>query len=62
MLGLASAVIEVEILRGIPLLHSAFYLWTAPAWLAWYLYATKPSHETNVYEPPLLADGALMGR
>jgi uncharacterized protein len=60
ILGLASAVIEVGILRGIPLLHSAFYLWTAPAWLAWYLYATKPSHATSVYEPALLADGALM--
>jgi uncharacterized membrane protein (UPF0127 family) len=59
--ALASAVIEIGIFRGIPLLHSALYLWTAPAWLAWYLYATKRSYATNVYQPPLLADGALIG-
>jgi|GEM_PF-354801 len=62
MLALASAVIEIGALRGLPLLHSAFYLWTAPAWLVWYLYATKRSYMTNVYEPFLPADGALMGR
>jgi hypothetical protein len=61
ILALASAVIEVGILRGPPLLHSAFYLWTAPAWLAWYLYATKRNYTTNAYEAPLLAGGALMG-
>ncbi len=44
ILALASAVIEVGILRGLPLLHSAFFLWTAPVWLAWYLYATKRSY------------------
>jgi len=41
ILALASAVIEIEALRGLELLHSASYLWTAPAWLAWYLYATR---------------------
>ena len=41
ILALASAVIEVEILRGVPLLHSALYLWTAPAWLVWYICATR---------------------
>jgi hypothetical protein len=44
ILALASAVIEAGILRGLPLLHSAFFLWTAPAWLAWYLYVTKRSY------------------
>ncbi len=53
VLALASAVIEIGTLQGIPLLHSAFYLWTAPAWLAWYLCATKPSYAMNVYDPPL---------
>jgi hypothetical protein len=57
---LASAAIEIKALRGLPLLHSAFYLWTAPAWLAWYLYATKRSYTTNADEAPLLARGALM--
>jgi hypothetical protein len=38
---LASAVIEIGALRGLAPTHSAFYLWTAPAWLAWYLYAIR---------------------
>jgi Glycosyltransferase family 87 len=62
ILALASAVIEAGILWGLPLLHSAFYLWTAPAWLVWYLYATKRGYTTNAYEVPLLPGGALMGR
>jgi uncharacterized protein len=64
ILALASAVIEVGILLDLPLLHSAFYVWTAPAWLTWYLYATKRSYTTNVYEPALLlADrGAVTDR
>lgn len=52
ILALASAVIEVGILLGLPLLHSVFYLWTAPFWLAWYLYATKRSNTTNAYDAP----------
>ena len=35
----ASIVIEAELLSGI-ILASNLYLWTAPAWLAWYLLAT----------------------
>ncbi|HEU5340483.1 MAG TPA: glycosyltransferase family 87 protein [Edaphobacter sp.] len=41
ILALASAIIEIEILAGIPLLTSALYLWTAPAWLLWYALATR---------------------
>jgi hypothetical protein len=41
VLALASAAIEIEILRGLPLLQSYFYLWTAPAWLAWYLFSNR---------------------
>jgi len=52
VLALASAVIEIGALRGFQLLHSAAFLWTAPAWLAWYLYATKPSYTTNACEAP----------
>jgi hypothetical protein len=42
--ALASAVIEIEALRGPQLMHSVLYLWTAPAWFAWYLYTTKSSY------------------
>ena len=59
-LALASAIIEVANFRGIPVLHSAFYIWTAPAWLAWYLYATKHRDTKNVCEAPLLADRGVM--
>jgi hypothetical protein len=58
ILALASAVIEAGALRGLPVLHSAAYLWTAPGWLAWYLYATTRNYMTEAYEVPLLADGA----
>jgi uncharacterized membrane protein (UPF0127 family) len=61
ILALASAVIEITALRGMLLLRSEFYLWTAPAWLAFYLYATKRRQSTNVYEPFLPVDDALMG-
>jgi hypothetical protein len=37
-LAAASIVLEIELLSGI-ILASNFYLWTAPAWLAWYLLA-----------------------
>ena len=61
ILALASAVIEAGVLRGLPLLHSAFYLWTAPAWLAWYLYVTGRSNSTtNASQAPFFAGGAPM--
>jgi len=44
-LALMSAAIEIEILRNVPLLHSAFYAWTTPAWLAWYLIAHRPERK-----------------
>jgi hypothetical protein len=59
--ALASGIIEVGIFRGVPALHSASYIWTAPAWLAWYLYATKRNYTTNSCEPARLADGVLIG-
>ncbi len=39
-LAWASAAIEIQVLYGVPY-HSSMYLWLAPAWLAWYLFATK---------------------
>lgn len=41
VLGLASAAIEIAALRHLPLMHSNFYLWTAPGWLAWYVFAKR---------------------
>jgi hypothetical protein len=60
ILALVSAVIEIGVLRRLPLLHSAFYLWTAPAWLAWYLYATRHRNTINVHEPSLPVKGVPM--
>jgi uncharacterized protein len=59
ILALASAIIEIAILRGLPLLHSAFYLWTAPAWLVWYLCATRATvaPRTKAYDLSLAAEG-----
>jgi hypothetical protein len=59
ILALASAVIETATLRGIPLLHSAFYLWSAPAWLVWYLVAGRSSVAMKQVDPPALASGAF---
>ena len=44
LLGLITAGSLIGVLRAIPL-PSPFYLWTTPAWFAWYLYAmwSKPS-------------------
>jgi hypothetical protein len=39
VLALLSAVIEVGPYLGRDLMHSKVYLWTTPAWLAWYLFA-----------------------
>ena len=44
LLALAGAVIEVAPLTGRELLHSKFYLWTAPAWLLWYVVASYTAH------------------
>jgi hypothetical protein len=40
LLGLITAGCFVGVFGGIQL-PSAFYLWTAPAWLGWYVYATR---------------------
>ncbi|WP_263353638.1 glycosyltransferase family 87 protein [Acidicapsa acidisoli] len=41
ILALMSAVIEIALLRKVPLLHSAFYVWSAPGFLVWYLFAIR---------------------
>ena len=59
VLALASAIIEIAILRGLPLLQSVFYLWTAPGWLVWYLCATRATvtPPSNAYDLSLVAEG-----
>ncbi len=44
--GLAAGVAMIEVFAEIPM-TTVFYLWTAPAWLAWYLYATGDKRETG---------------
>jgi hypothetical protein len=58
LLALASATIEIAALRGLPPVHSNLYLWTAPAWLAWYLYATRIAGSENANDPRQILDGA----
>ena len=41
LLAVGSAMIEIELLRGVPLLHGAIYAWAPPAWLLWYLLARR---------------------
>jgi uncharacterized protein len=59
VLALASAIIEIAILRGLPLLQSVFYLWTAPGWLVWYLCATRATvtPPSNAYDLSLVVEG-----
>jgi len=49
ILALMSAGIEIEAMRGAPLI-APFYLWPAPAWLLWFLIATR---KTNRLAPSI---------
>lgn len=53
VLALMSAVIEIAAFRGIMLL-SPFYLWTAPAWLLWFLIATRRGLRTENRAVPVM--------
>jgi len=44
--ALMSAGIEIAAIRGVVLI-SPFYLWTAPAWLLWFLIATRNGKRAN---------------
>lgn len=44
-LGLVSGVALIEVVAQIQLI-SPFYLWTTPAWLAWFLYATGSNRKS----------------
>jgi uncharacterized membrane protein (DUF106 family) len=45
-LALASLVMEIGLVSGVKL-PSPFYLWTAPAWLVWYLLVTASIRKTQ---------------
>jgi hypothetical protein len=47
--GLIAGIALIEVLAGVSL-TSGFYLWTTPAWLAWYLFATRGLQARKVYE------------
>jgi hypothetical protein len=49
VLALASAAIEIAQLASKGM-HSAFYLWTTPFWLGWYLYVTFKARSARVYD------------
>ncbi len=53
LMAAASIVIEAELLSGVPL-PSNLYLWTAPAWLVWYLLAL--SNETSSPNRSIVAE------
>ncbi len=50
ILALANLPIEIELMFGIRI-TSALYLWTAPAWLVWYLFAIASSGQSQAVEP-----------
>jgi hypothetical protein len=45
--GGIAAIALLEVIAGVPL-TSGFYIWTAPAWLAWYLYAVHKTMACRV--------------
>jgi hypothetical protein len=47
---LVNLLVEIELLRGVKI-ASSFYLWTAPAWLAWYLLACALPRKPKANEP-----------
>jgi hypothetical protein len=57
-LGLIGWVALIEVLAVVQM-TSKFYLWTVPAWLAWYLYAFRATaaQPGKAYDPPPLAEG-----
>jgi hypothetical protein len=57
-LGCVAGVALIGVLAGIPM-TSGFYVWTTPAWLAWYLYTVRSidALPSEALDPPLLAEG-----
>lgn len=57
LLALAGGVIEIAPLTGRELLHSKFYLWTAPFWLVWYAIACHLSAVDDLAAFPVASLG-----
>ena len=57
-LGLIAGIAFIEVLAAVKM-TSPFYLWTVPAWLAWYLYAvhTRTTEPSTACDPLSLAEG-----
>lgn len=49
VLALASAFIEIAQMAGKGM-HSAFYLWTTPFWLGWYLYVSAKARTARAFD------------
>jgi hypothetical protein len=49
ILAIASLTVEIQLVSGIKI-TSPLYLWTAPAWLAWYLLAVAFAREPQAVE------------
>jgi hypothetical protein len=58
LLASISAILEIAPLRGLALLHSPFYIWTAPAFLAWYLVATRSAGREGASDLPRMVEEA----
>ena len=58
ILALLSAEIEVAVFRGAPLVYLG--VWIAPAWLAWYLWASRPL--TTLHDHELATSPSLSSR
>jgi|ERR1700733_3610653 len=56
--GCIAGVALIEVLAGVSI-NSGFYVWTAMAWLAWYVYAVRATaaQPSKAYDPPPLAEG-----
>jgi len=57
-LGVIGGAALIEVLAEVKM-TSPFYLWTVPAWLAWYLYAFRPTatQQGKAYDSPPLTEG-----
>ena len=47
LLALSSAALEIGLFRPTSVLQSFFFVWTVPAWLAWYLIAVRHGERMN---------------
>lgn len=57
LLAAASLAMEIGMVCGIRL-PSPFYLWTAPAWLAWYLFAQATAGQSHGVQPAMELNGS----